>query len=56
MTTAHRFAYECVNGVTVPKGEDVDHLCGVKLCVNPEHLEAVTHRENIIRMWARRGK
>lgn len=51
--TAHRFVYEVVNGVTVPDGEDVDHLCGFKLCVNPDHLEAVTHRENMIRMHRR---
>ena len=55
MTTAHRFAYECSNGVTLPKGEDVDHLCGNKLCVNPEHLEAVSHRENILRSYRRRA-
>ena len=55
LTTAHRFAYECSNGVTLPKGEDVDHLCGNKLCVNPEHLEAVSHRENILRSYRRRA-
>lgn len=27
----------------------IDHLCGVRRCVNPEHLEAVTHRENLLR-------
>ncbi len=32
-------------------GLDVDHLCRVPACCNPDHLEAVTHRENI-----RRGK
>lgn len=45
-TTAHRFIYECVNGIMVPDGQDVDHLCFNKLCVNPYHLEAVTHKEN----------
>src|SRR6185312_16875409 len=54
--TAHRFVYEFVNGVTVPEHDDVDHLCNNKLCVNPEHLEAVSHRENIQRMYRRRGK
>jgi len=30
-------------------GKDADHLCRVPLCVRPDHLEAVTHRENILR-------
>lgn len=45
MTTAHRFAYLYVHG-QIPKGYDIDHLCRNKLCVNPAHLEAVTHSEN----------
>jgi len=28
---------------------EIDHLCRVRCCVNPDHLEAVTHRENILR-------
>lgn len=28
---------------------DIDHTCGVTLCVNPDHLEPVTHRENVLR-------
>lgn len=47
---AHRFAYELVKG-QIPDGLVIDHLCRVPPCVNPEHLEAVTHRENV-----RRGK
>jgi hypothetical protein len=46
---AHRFAYSAVFGV--PVGLDVDHLCRVRPCVNPEHMESVPHRENV-----RRGK
>ena len=42
---AHRFAYESWVGPT-PEGLHVDHLCRVKLCVNPDHLEAVTPLEN----------
>lgn len=48
-TGAHRFAYELVKG-PIPDGLEPDHLCRVRLCVNPSHLEAVTHSEN-----ARRG-
>jgi hypothetical protein len=35
---------------------DVDHLCNNKLCVNPSHLEAVTHQENCIRRAQRRAQ
>lgn len=44
----HRLSYELVNGA-VPKGLVLDHLCRVRNCVNPEHLEAVTHKENTLR-------
>ena len=45
---AHRVAYEhCVS--SVPKGLDLDHLCRNHPCVNPEHLEPVTRRENLRR-------
>jgi hypothetical protein len=33
----------------VPEGLEIDHLCGNTRCVNPAHLEAVTHRENQLR-------
>lgn len=45
---AHRIAYEMANG-PVPAGRELDHLCSNKACVRPDHLEAVTHRENILR-------
>lgn len=47
---AHRLFYERFVG-PVDKGLVLDHLCRVRNCVNPEHLEVVTHTENI-----RRGK
>jgi|SRR5579863_5247114 len=47
-TTAHRFAYELFNG-PIPEGMQVDHLCRVRHCVNPAHLEAVSKKENILR-------
>ena len=52
---AHRAAYEAAYG-PIPEGLEIDHLCCVKSCVNPEHLEAVTHGENNRRAWERRGK
>lgn len=42
---AHRFAYERENGA-IPHGLEIDHLCRNKACVNPAHLEVVTHGEN----------
>lgn len=36
-------------GIDLPDGMDVDHLCRVPACANPDHLEVVTHRENVIR-------
>lgn len=45
---AHRIAYELTLG-RIPEGMQLDHLCRVRRCVNPEHLEPVTPRENIAR-------
>lgn len=45
---AHRFSYELAFGA-IPDGLQIDHLCRVRFCVNPSHLEAVTQRENILR-------
>jgi hypothetical protein len=45
---AHRYSHEIFNG-PIPEGYDVDHLCRNPSCVNPNHLEAVTHRENLLR-------
>ncbi len=45
---AHRYAYELLVG-PIPRDLTLDHLCRVHSCVNPEHLEPVTRRENILR-------
>lgn len=42
---AHRVAYERLIG-PIPVGLTLDHLCRNRWCVNPKHLEPVTHREN----------
>ncbi len=45
---AHRWSYEHFVG-PVPEGLDLDHLCRVRNCVRPDHLEPVTRRENLLR-------
>lgn len=42
----HRVAYELAKG-PVPEGLEVMHKCNNKLCCNPDHLEAGTHKQNI---------
>ncbi len=44
----HRMAWMLVNG-PIPDGLEIDHKCRVRSCVNPDHLEAVTHLENVRR-------
>lgn len=48
MAYAHRVAYEWLVG-PIPEGLVIDHLCRNPACVNPDHLEPVTNRENILR-------
>lgn len=49
----HRVSHEIHKG-EIPNGLEIDHLCGITHCVNPDHLEAVTHRENVVRSFTRR--
>ncbi|MFJ2000282.1 HNH endonuclease signature motif containing protein [Streptomyces chartreusis] len=45
---SHRVSYEIHKG-QIPAGLHIDHLCQNKSCCNPDHLEAVTSRENTMR-------
>jgi len=45
---AHRAVYELLVG-PIPQNLDLDHLCRVRCCVNPAHLEPVTRKENLER-------
>jgi hypothetical protein len=45
---AHAITYMLARG-EIPAGNELDHLCRNTRCVNPDHLEAVPHRENVLR-------
>ncbi|HEY8766071.1 MAG TPA: HNH endonuclease signature motif containing protein [Dehalococcoidia bacterium] len=51
---AHRASYEFFVG-PIPDGLELDHLCRNRGCVNPSHLEPVTHLENVRRGAAARA-
>ena len=48
MMLAHRYSYELHKG-PVPEGLVVDHKCCNSHCVNPDHLQAITFRENVMK-------
>lgn len=52
---AHRLTYETLVG-PVPEGLDLDHLCRIRRCVNPDHMEPVTRRINILRGYRSRER
>lgn len=43
---AHRVSY-IIHVGPIPEGLDIDHKCHNKACVNPDHLQAVTHKQNL---------
>lgn len=45
----HVYLYELLVG-QVPPEMELDHLCKNRGCVNPDHLEPVTHTENMRRL------
>lgn len=49
---AHRVIYEALVG-EIPESLEPDHLCENPICINPEHIEPVTHAENIKRHFKR---
>lgn len=55
LRSAHRVAFELAGGV-IPDGYEIDHICNNPLCIEPTHLEAVTHAENVRRAFARGRK
>ncbi len=46
--STHRLTYAQLRGF-VPEGLQLDHLCRFRACCNPDHLEPVTCRENLLR-------
>jgi len=45
---AHRASYVIHKG-NIPINHVIDHICRQRNCVNPDHLQAITHRENVLR-------
>lgn len=50
---AHRWSLENLGGKAPAPGDECEHTCNVSMCVNPAHLEWVTHLENERRKTAR---
>lgn len=57
-TYVHRLTYHLLADPSLPvnpgrHGDQLDHICWTKLCVNPNHVEPVSASENVQRYWAR---
>lgn len=46
--SVHVVSYKLAGGA-IPEGMELDHLCRNRKCVNPDHLEPVAHRDNVLR-------
>ena len=53
--SAYRLMYERAKGL-IPDGLELDHLCRNPSCINPDHLDPVTHGENMHRAWLARKR
>ena len=51
---AHRYFYRNLKK-PIPKGLTIDHLCNKPRCLKPEHMQLVSHSENLKLAWKRRG-
>lgn len=49
MVRAHKLFWEQNNG-QIPEGMELDHLCRNRACIRLDHLEPVTHQENMARL------
>lgn len=49
LTMAHRASYELEHRIKIPPGMTIDHKCRVRCCINPDHMEMVTNRINVLR-------
>ena len=45
MVRTHRLAYELSTGESIPAGMQIDHICHVKRCCNPQHLRNATNKQ-----------
>ena len=54
----HRLMYALTRGVGLEDRDDIviDHICNIKLCVNPKHLQMISQRENVRRNPKHNGK
>jgi hypothetical protein len=53
-TTTHRVMYQLFHNCEVPTDMEIDHTCNNRACINPDHLEMVSHAENMRRGLERR--